>query len=297
MTNSITTFFKNKYRAIFLILFAFLLLYINFYIYGLGFNAIAVFLIILAIVLRKEKEFIKDWSIPIFLLYLYEFLRGKAYVISELLNRPFLNGTLIGWENKLFCINGELPTVYLQSRLSNVASGIFTPNWYDYILFIAYASFFGFWLIIGLWIWNKRKEIFNRYIYGLVGLSMVSIVIFIMYPSAPPWYASEVGLLPPLDRLMLVYDFFSAKYMSLVGSYGYNDFAAFPSLHAGWSFYASIFAIGVFGKKALPLLIVPLLIVFATWYGAEHYVIDSLFGFFLAGVTYLLVNRGFRVKK
>lgn len=296
-TQRLKAFIEKRYRVMILILLAIFVIVSNFYIYRFAFDAIVVFLVILAIIFRKEKEFLREWSIPILLFYLYEYIRGKGYVIAELLNRPLLNEVLIGWESKLFAINDQIPTVFLQYGLSNIESGQFVPNWYDYVLFFFYVSFFWFWLVIGFLIWKKRKEIFQRYIYGLIGFSMISAAIYILYPSAPPWYAAKVGLLPHLERLMLSYDYFSAKYVSLVSTYGNNDFAAFPSLHAAWSFYASIFAIGVFGKKALPLLIVPLAIVFATWYGAEHYVIDSLFGFTLAGGTYLLVNKGFKVNE
>lgn len=286
-----TEFFKTHYRKILLVLLIALVVASNFFFYRFASDAIVVFLIIVAIIFKKEKEFFREWSIPILLFYLYEYIRGRGYVIAEFLGRPLLNDWLVSLERSIFDIGGNLPTVFLQYNLSNAESGIFTPNWYDYVLFFFYFSFFWFWLGIGYIIWAKRKEFFNRYIYGLIGFSLVSALIYILFPSAPPWYAAKVGILPPLERLMLSYDYFSTKSLSLVNTYENNDFAAFPSLHAGWPMYASLFAIGVFGKKALPLLIVPLVIAFATWYGAEHYIIDSIFGFILAGITYLIVFR------
>ena len=135
---------------------------------------------------------------------------------------------------------------------------------------------------VALWIW---------YIYGLVGFSLFDTLIYIFFPSAPPWYAAQVGLLPPLQRVMLIHDYFSSKYLGFVSTYGNNDFAAWPSHHAAWPFFAFLFLVGVFGKKALPFVVVPLVIAFATWYGAEHYVIDSLAGFTIAGITYWIVMK------
>jgi membrane-associated phospholipid phosphatase len=66
-----------------------------------------------------------------------------------------------------------------------------------------------------------------------------------------------------------------------------------PSLHAAWPFFASLYVVKVFGKKWLPIFIVPIMIAIATWYGAEHYVIDSLLGFFLAFVFYKVSWRWF----
>ena len=132
---------------------------------------------------------------------------------------------------------------------------------------------------------------FYRYIYGLVGFSIFDAIIYVFFPTAPPWYAAQVGILPPLQRVMLIHDYFSAKYVSLVSMYGNNDFAAWPSHHAAWPFFAWLFLVGTFGKKMIPLIIVPLVIAFATWYGAEHYVIDSIAGFAVAGITYWIVMR------
>jgi len=284
-------FIKQNLRTILLVLLCVAILFVNFFVYRFAMDMIIVVLIVLAIIFKKEKEFFKEWSIPIALFYLYEFLRGRAYDIAHWLNRPLLNEILVATERKIFTIGGDIPTVFLQYSLSNAPSGNFLPNWYDFILFFFYTSFFWFWLVVGFVIWRKSKDIFKRYIYGLVGFSLVDTLIYIFFPSAPPWYAAQVGLLPPLQRIMLIHDYFSSKYVNLVGTYGNNDFAAWPSHHAAWSFYASIFLIGVFGKKMLPFLVIPLVIVFATWYGAEHYVIDSLAGFAIAGLAYWIITK------
>lgn len=284
-------FIKQNLRTILLVLLCVAILFVNFFVYRFAMDMIIVVLIVLAIIFKKEKEFFKEWSIPIALFYLYEFLRGRAYDIAQWLNRPLINEILVVTERKLFAIGGDIPTVFLQYSLSNAPSGNFLPSWYDFILFFFYTSFFWFWLVVGFVIWRKSRDIFKRYIYGLVGFSLVDTLIYIFFPSAPPWYAAQVGLLSPLQRIMLIHDYFSSKYVNLVGTYGNNDFAAWPSHHAAWSFYASIFLIGVFGKKMLPFLVIPLVIIFATWYGAEHYVIDSLAGFVIAGLAYWIVMK------
>lgn len=284
-------FFKNNSRTIFLILLCLVVIWTNFFVYHFAMDMIILVLIILTIIFKKQKEFFKEWSIPIVLFYLYEYLRGRAYDIAQWLNRPIYNEILIKIERWLFSINGDIPTVFLQYSLSNAPEGNFLPHWYDYFLFFFYISFFWFWLLVGFVIWRKSKEMFIKYIYGLVGFSLFDTLIYIFFPSAPPWYASQEGFLPPLHRVMLIYDYFSTKYMSLVSTYGNNDFAAWPSHHAAWPFFAFLFLVGVFGKKAIPFIFVPLIIIFATWYGAEHYVIDSLAGFIIAGLTYLIVMK------
>lgn len=262
-------------------------------------DMIVLTLVVVSIVLGKQKEFVRDWALPIALFYLYEFLRGRGYVIATYFDRQLIDSLLIDIERVLFTMGGEIPTVFLQYALSNPLAEIFVPSWYDFVLFIFYTSFFWFWLLVGFFLWFKKKDLFKPYMYGLVAFSLFDTLIYILYPSAPPWYASEVGLLPELNRVMLSYDFLSAKYVTLVSTYGNNNFAAFPSHHAAWPFFSCLFLVRAFGKRFIPVFIIPLVIAFATWYGAEHYIIDSLAGFFVAYVTYLIftgdIKRWFNI--
>ena len=296
--NKVKEYIKKNYISIVLVIAIFLLIISNLFFVRFAFDFIVITLILLAILLKRQKEFFKDWTVPILLFYLYEFLRGRGYVIAEFLNRPLVNKLLIDIETKLFGINGDIPTVVLQYAMASPLATVFIPNWYDYVLFFFYTSFFWFWLVVGFLLWFKAKKMFNQYMYGLVGFSLFDTVIYILFPTAPPWYASQVGLLPVLNRVMWSYDFLSSKYVSLVSTYGNNNFAAFPSHHAAWPFFASLFVVRLYGKKALPIFLVPLIIAFATWYGAEHYIIDSLAGFLVALITYLLVTRDWKkIKK
>ncbi len=288
--NKVKEYIKKNYISIVLVITIVLLIISNLFFVRFAFDFIVITLILLAILLKRQKEFFKDWTVPIMLFYLYEFLRGRGYIIAEFLNRPLINKLLIDIETKIFGINDDIPTVVLQYAMASPLASVFIPNWYDYVLFFFYTSFFWFWLVVGFLLWFKAKKMFKQYMYGLVGFSLFDTVIYILFPTAPPWYASQVGLLPALNRVMWSYDFLSSKYASLVSTYGNNDFAAWPSHHAAWPFFASLFVVRLYGKKALPIFLVPLIIAFATWYGAEHYVIDSLAGFLIAFITYILVT-------
>lgn len=289
-TKKVVEFVKKNRIVIILVIFSILLVISDLFFVRFALDAIVIVLVVISIILKKQKEFFKDWTIPVLLFYLYEFLRGQGYVIAQYLNRPLVNEWLVNLEGKLFSINGDIPNVFLQYTLSNPLAEVFVPFWYDYILFVFYTSFFWFWLVIAFIVWNKSRKMFRQYMYGLVGFSIFDTLIYIFYPSAPPWYASQVEILPFLRRLMWSYDFLPSKYASLVSTYGNNDFAAFPSHHSAWPFFGALFIVRLFGKKALPVFIVPITIAFATWYGAEHYVIDSVFGFAIAYITYLIVT-------
>ncbi len=263
---------------------------INIFFYSFAFDAIVVILGLFAIILKRQKEFIKDWTLPMVLFYVYELLRSRAYNLAGFFNRPILEQFLIDWETKLFAISGEIPTVFLQYKYSSPLLANFIPTTFEYILFFFYISFFWFWLVVGFLLWKKDPRVFKKYIYGLVGFSLVSTCIYFLYPSVPPWIASREGLIPEIKRTMYSYSYLTTHGVGLLKTYGGNDFAAMPSHHAAWPFYAWLFLVKYFGKKMIPVVIFPLMTIFATWYGAEHYIIDSLAGVTLATITFYLLH-------
>lgn len=267
---------------------------INVFFYSFAFDAIVVFLGLFAIILKRQKEFIKDWTLPLFLFYIYELLRSRASRLAEYFGRPILGEFLIDLESKLFSISGEIPTVFLQYRYSTPIIENFIPNTFEYILFFFYISFFWFWLVVGFLLWKKDPKVFKKYIYGLIAFSLFSTCVYFLYPSVPPWFASKEGLIPEIKRTMYSYNYLNTGGIGLLKTYGGNDFAAMPSHHAAWPFYAWLFLVKYFGKKTIPIVLFPILTIFATWYGAEHYIIDSIAGVALATFTFYLVHKNWK---
>ena len=113
-------------RTIVIILIVLIIILVNIFVYRFAMDVIVLFLLLLAVIFKEQKNFIKEWSIPIILFYLYEFLRGKAYVIAEWLHRPIYNEILVATEKKLFSIGGEVPTVFLQYSMSNIIKFFFS---------------------------------------------------------------------------------------------------------------------------------------------------------------------------
>lgn len=82
--------------------------------------------------------------------------------------------------------------------------------------------------------WYSDKTIYKRYVYGLVACSYVSLLFYIIAPSAPPWYngvvtnllantSTQAGSSGVIGEM--------AKTGSLIES---DKLAAFPSLHAAY---------------------------------------------------------------
>jgi membrane-associated phospholipid phosphatase len=71
-----------------------------------------------------------------------------------------------------------------------------------------------------------------------------------------------------------------------------NPFAALPSLHTGWTWYAALFAVKMFGwRKAGWSFIFPIMIMLSIVYGAEHYVIDIIAGILVSTLAFIIVNH------
>lgn len=270
------------------------LLCLNLFVMRLGTGFIILTLLVVALFSGGSIQFIRDWSFPVILLYVYEFLRGGAYNhVAKPLGIDPIARPLVWMEEKLFFFMDEIPTVKLQHWLKpDAMRGDVSANWYDYILFFFYTTFFWYWLGVGFVLWLKRRELFKPYMYGLVAFSMFDTILYAFLPTAPPWAAARVPflLIPPVDRILWKIDLLPGDTLSFVTNYGHNDYAAFPSHHAAWPFFATLFLVKAFGKKAVPFFAIPLIVVFATWYGAEHYVIDSLAGFLVAYITYRIAS-------
>jgi hypothetical protein len=286
---------KMSLKTILIIVVMIFVLILNLFRLRFGFDVIILTMLVIAYVTKSSTSFVKDWILPVLLFFFYEAFRGSAFEISSTLwgAKPMVVG-LVNLEKTVFFFLKDIPTVMLQHSLR---PDINVVHWYDYVLVGSYTMFFWYWIIVGFIIWKKNRTIFKKYIYGLVGYAICDCFIYMFAPSAPPWYAANQGIIPAVTRIFWSTAYFKTNGMSFISTYGDNSFAAFPSHHASWPFFASLFLVKTFGKKALPFMIIPFIIAFATWYGGEHYVIDSLFGWIIAGTAFIFVNSKWLEKR
>jgi membrane-associated phospholipid phosphatase len=112
-----------------------------------------------------------------------------------------------------------------------------------------------------------------------------ALVVYIAYPMAPPWMASEQGWLPA-DVVRITgrgwHDIGLGRMDVVLQGVG-NPVAAMPSLHAGITFLIAIYGIQRLRSPWRWLLVLyPLAMSTALVYYAEHYVVDVLAGALLA---------------
>ncbi len=131
-------------------------------------------------------------------------------------------------------------------------------------------------------VWKLRETDYWRYVTAYITVSFAGFLTFLAFPAAPPWMASDRGLIPYITRISsdVWYALGVHDFPSVYNNISPNPVAAVPSLHAA---YATLFALFVFKlfpktKWKYASLLYPLFIYVGTVYQGEHYAIDELLG-------------------
>jgi hypothetical protein len=134
----------------------------------------------------------------------------------------------------------------------------------------------------------RHPELFARTAAQVYAVFDIGLIGYWALPTAPPWYAAEVGALgpatPALRRMMREYGeaFWKSAWTPLYDVLGGNPLAAMPSLH----FATSVMAAHVLGDAGpVPGALgwaYAVTLGFALVYLGEHYVVDLLAGLALA---------------
>lgn len=233
---------------------------------------------------RYHLVFLRDWWVPMAALIVYFYSRGLADEVLRMpvhIQMPISVDTWLG--------GGELPSHALQERLcGSPCDPDSEPRWFDLMFAVVYTTHFvvGLTLAMVLWLWNRGE--WKKWMRRYVGANLAALVVYLLYPMAPPWMASEEGYLTHevfrithrgweevgLGRFHLV--------LTGVG----NPVAAMPSLHAGIAFLIAMYAIQRLRSPLRWLLLVyPLLMSVGLVYFGEHYVIDIVAGAALAAAV------------
>ncbi len=180
-------------------------------------------------------------------------------------------------ERSLF---GGVPTILLQSHS-------YPGNeWLDYAGFLAHISWFFAPLVFGLVVTLVERRRLMEYLGWLIAMAYLSDVFFFLFPATPPWMTEGV------HRILLERSFI--QYTGLDN----NEFAAFPSLHAGLPMVIGLFFLLRCSRTRWVgwiAIAYSLMVSFAVVYLGEHWVIDVLGGWGLAGfVAWLFVSQRVR---
>ncbi|GAB3929336.1 phosphatase PAP2 family protein [Kribbella albertanoniae] len=177
---------------------------------------------------------------------------------------------------------GVVPTVWLQDRLVDSPG-----DWYDVAASLTYVTHFLVLPVVTAWVWFRRRERIRSWYAGMLMLTAVGMVLYVMYPAAAPWLGSQYGAIGQVDRLpgrgweILELDLV----WSLLGDAlrGGNPVAAMPSLHAATPMLLALFFWNDFRKRGRIIMILYVVTMAVTLiYTGEHYAIDVLAGWVVA---------------
>ncbi len=233
-------------------------------------------LVITALIWRAQyRRFIADFAPFLLLLLGYEALRGFAHEIGP---QNVHVTELIEWERAL--CGGIIPSAYLQATLGNQP---FTPL-LNLVTNAFYMSHFFVPVVVAVLLLQLRREHYWPFMCGLTILSYAGFITYVLYPAAPPWWATYYGYLQ--DRAVQLNNFVLPTVLLFVGP---NPVAAMPSLHAAYPAYIALYCMLVWGRKAAPMLLLPLIVSFSAVYLGHHYIVDILAGFAYAAVAFGII--------
>jgi hypothetical protein len=167
-----------------------------------------------------------------------------------------------------------VPTIWLQDH--------FQSGFLDALSTAVYLSFFVVPQVVVVYLWRKRGP-FRRYVAASCLLFAVAIVVHFQFPTAPPWMASERGLIPPLDRIIIRVLKAVSPSLTTAGYEAHaNDVAAMPSVHLGLTVLAMLALARLDPRTRWTGWAYSLLMLFAITYLGEHYAVDGIVGAALA---------------
>ncbi len=184
-----------------------------------------------------------------------------------------------------FGIFNAVPTLVLQQFIR-------TPI-LDYIGAAFYSLHFMAPTIFAFILWKYQPEHYQRYALAFMICTYSALITFLVYPVAPPWYGvGATRILFQVDHNLGV-----PVYRAIYDYVGVNPFAAFPSLHSAIPWLIALSALKVWKRRALPVLVFPVMVWFSAVYLGEHYVVDVMGGIAYATIAFIVAYNKERVAK
>lgn len=249
-------------------------------------DTLFIVLLVLAVVFGQAKAFITRFAPFLALLLVYDSFRGIADDLNT--NVHFME--MVDADRWLF--GGALPTVVLQSWWWDGS-----VNWYDFYFYFLYTIHFLAPVLLAVLIWKSRPRLYWQFVWSLVGLSFAAFITYIIFPAAPPWMSSNIGLIEPIYRVSS--DVWGAmgvtNFSEVYSQMSPNPVAAVPSLHSAYPLLFSLFLVRMYGlRKLWWIFLYPISMWIGVVYMGEHYVIDVILGALYAALAFVAAERFFR---
>jgi len=176
---------------------------------------------------------------------------------------------------------GLFHEIWLQSHFMN------EPSFVRFLNFIYAYTHLAVVIAFAIWVFLFHAERYPTIRNTFLLLLGTGLVIYILFPLAPPRLFPYTGF---VDTLQL---YSGVNYDQQGISMLYNPFAAMPSLHVGFALYTGIGMIQI-GRRPIHWIlgiVYPLLMATAVVGTANHYILDVIVGAFITVMAYILVPR------
>jgi hypothetical protein len=132
------------------------------------------------------------------------------------------------------------------------------------------------------WLVWRHRDVFRRLRDGMMVSGFLGMAVFVYYPVAPP-RLFNLGFVDTVTER-------SEAYRYLQPPAFVNQYAAMPSLHAGWDLLVGLAILGAAATVALRAVgvLMPILMTWAVVATANHYVLDVIAGIALALIGHLV---------
>jgi membrane-associated phospholipid phosphatase len=242
-----------------------------------GWDMLGLILFTLFLWIMRDRIAFLDFAPFLLMLFTYEVIRSVILVVGT--NGVHISD-LILWE-KTLCA-GIIPSYALQQ-----AFGATAYTWIvDLVTNAFYMTHFFTVILMGLVLWLNRKAHYWAYIMGLIVLSYAAFLTYVVFPAAPPWWASLNGYLRG-QPVNLSHSLLSPEYIFATA----NPLGAMPSVHTAWPVYLFFYSLYIWGRKALPVVILPLGVALSSIYLGHHYVVDVLGGIGYAALAFVFATQ------
>ena len=203
-----------------------------------------------------------------------------------------LTAYVLDWELWMFA--GVTPSAWLQARIGGADSDPGLPAYFSAFIHwtwfvFPHAAVLGAWLFVRKMAWRVTIIVALTFYLG--------VLLYFTVPTAPPWMASDQGLVDGIARGMnavgpaiLGVDLYNWAFATMAEP---NPIAAMPSLHFAASFV--VVGVGIVLRSRWVVAVALLYsaaLTFSLVYLGEHYIADILAGGVVAFIAFSAVEGG-----
>ena len=231
------------------------------------------------------RRVLLDWLPFTAALIAYDYSRG----LSTRVHAPLHMADIAGVDRWMF---GAVPSVVLQRHFLDAGA----VHWYDAVATLVYTSHFLATPTVAAVLWLRNRPAWIAFVRRVIALAVAGLVTYVVFPAAPPWYASKEHVIGPVIRasargwtwLHVAH----AGNLLQEGQVAANPVAAMPSLHTAYATMITLFVLAnVSSRWRWTIVPYPVIMAVSLVYLGEHYVIDVLVGILYAVVVEAALRR------